>query len=394
MIGEDHQMKVVIIGAGASGVYLSILLKKKMKECDVVVLEQNASPLKKLLATGNGRCNLSHRHISVDCYDSDNQSIVKDIVSSFDMINEMKELGLMCHYQGDLVYPRSEQALSVKRVLINHANELGVQFIYEQEVLEVSSTYPYHIKTKDHVYNANYVVYAMGSEAGKLSGTHSSRYDILKKLGLKVIPSFPSLVQMETRPTFKQWKGVRVKGTFSLLENGKCIHTEKGELLFTEYGVSGIAVMQLSAFYQKGHQYEISIDFLDDMTHDELYQFILQQERMGYDHIYDGMIHSKIAHYIERLKDKRNENIVHLLKDLRLEVKGLRSYENAQVMKGGLTLKEIDSSLAIQKYPHMYAMGEILNVAGLCGGYNLHFAFGSAYRVAQSIERDFYAQNS
>ncbi|MFR6100479.1 MAG: NAD(P)/FAD-dependent oxidoreductase, partial [Longibaculum sp.] len=125
--------KILIVGAGASGVYLSILLKQKLYDCDVIVLEQNTAPLKKVLATGNGRCNLSNKDMSIDYYQSDNNQLVEEIISSFDMVQAMNDLGLYCIYQGNLLYPKSEQALSVKQILMQRAEELGVLFLYEHE---------------------------------------------------------------------------------------------------------------------------------------------------------------------------------------------------------------------------------------------------------------------
>ena len=184
------------------------------------------------------------------------------------------------------------------------------------------------------------------------------------------------------------------KGTFSLLENGYPIHVEKGELLFTDYGVSGIAIMQLSAFCQPHHQYEISIDFFDDIDERKFNEFIELRMNKEYNHFYDGLINSKISSYLETLDLHSSQDIVQVLKDMRFKVIGLRSYETAQVMKGGLSLHEVDHCLEMKKYPHMYAIGEILNVTGMCGGYNLHFAFSSANTVANAIKGDFYDKDS
>ena len=386
--------KIVIIGAGASGVYLSILLKQKQQDLEVIVLEQNQAPLKKLLATGNGRCNLSNRDLKIDYYQSDNQNIVEDIIHAFDIEQAMNDLGILTTYQGNLLYPRSEQALSVKNILMDTALNLGVLFFYEQEVINISYSNQYHIQTNQQTFKADDVIFAMGSEAGKLSGIKETRYQILKKLNLEIVKPTPSLVQIKTKPALKQLKGVRVKGTFSLLENNQCIHKEKGELLFTDYGVSGIAVMQLSSYYQEGNHYEISLDLFDDMDETNLYNYLEQRSHQGYNRFYDGMVNHKLATYFELLHLDSTSKMVKQLKDMRLNVVGLNSYETAQVMKGGLSLKEVDYSLQIKKYPHVYAVGEILNVAGMCGGYNLHFAFASAKCVADAIERENYVKNS
>ncbi len=386
--------KIVIIGAGASGVYLSILLKKHLKEqVEVIVLEQNASPLKKLLATGNGRCNLSNKDMSVKYYQSDNNRLVDSIISSFDMSYEMEELGLYCLYQGSLLYPKSEQALSVKNILMETAINEGVLFFYEQDVYKIECHKNYHIYTRSQVYKSDYVIFAMGSEAGKLSGVGNERYQMLKSLHLNVIEPRASLVQLCTKPIIKSCKGVRVKGTFKLLEDGKCKHVEKGEMLFTDYGVSGIAIMQISSYIEENHQYELSIDMFDHMDYEKMYDYIEQRHKRVYNHFYDGLVNNKLSAYLEKLPQKTIKDQVNLLKDLRLKVTGLKDYTTAQVMKGGLSLHEVDLDLQLKKYSHMYAIGEILNVAGMCGGYNLHFAFASAKHVYKAIEREFYVKD-
>lgn len=382
--------KIVIVGAGASGVYLSVLLKQKYPQDDVIVLEQNQSPLKKLLATGNGRCNLSNQNMDQQYYDSDNLDIVQSIIQDFDMVSQMKEIGLYCLYQGQLLYPKSEQALSVKNVLMQRAQEAGVLFLYEQEVYRIECQNQYRIVTSKQTFHADIVILAMGSEAGKLSGMNTSRYEILKQMHLKVVEPVPSLVQFYTSPVLKSLKGVRVKGTFSLVENEKCIHQEKGELLFTDYGVSGIAVMQLSSFYQKHHHYQLYIDFFDELSHNQLCQLLSKQSSL----FLEGLMNHKIAKAFQKYQYLSIDQLVSLLKHYPLEIKGIREASYAQVMKGGLSLKEVTEDLELKQYPCIYAMGEILNVAGMCGGYNLHFAFASAYRVAKAIERNVYVKNS
>ncbi len=383
--------KIVIVGAGASGVYLSLLLKQQMPQNQIIVLEQNKSPLKKLLATGNGRCNLSNKKMHSQYYQSDQLKMVQSIIQDFDMVEQMQKIGLYCVYQGDLLYPKSEQALSVRNVFMQRSEEAGVVFQYEQEVLQIQrQKHQYLIKTNSQNIIADIIVLAMGSEAGKLSGMNTSRYEILKQMHLKVVEPVPSLVQFHTSPVLKSLKGVRVKGTFSLVENEKCIHQEKGELLFTDYGVSGIAVMQLSSFYQKHHHYQLYIDFFDELSHNQLCQLLSKQSSL----FLEGLMNHKIAKAFQKYQYLSIDQLVSLLKHYPLEIKGIREASYDQVMKGGLSLKEVTEDLELKQYPCIYAMGEILNVAGMCGGYNLHFAFASAYRVAKAIERNVYVKNS
>ena len=383
--------KIVIVGAGASGVYLSLLLKQQMPQNQIIVLEQNKSPLKKLLATGNGRCNLSNKKMHSQYYQSDQLKMVQSIIQDFYMVEQMQKIGLYCVYLGDLLYPKSEQALSVRNVFMQRSEEAGVVFQYEQEVLQIQrQKHQYLIKTNSQNIIADVIVLAMGSEAGKLSGMNTSRYEILKQMHLKVVEPVPSLVQFYTSPVLKSLKGVRVKGTFSLVENEKCIHQEKGELLFTDYGVSGIAVMQLSSFYQKHHHYQLYIDFFDELSHNQLCQLLSKQSSL----FLEGLMNHKIAIAFQKYQHLSINQLASLLKHYPLEVKGIREASYAQVMKGGLSLKEVTEDLELKQYPCIYAMGEILNVAGMCGGYNLHFAFASAYRVAKAIERNVYVKNT
>lgn len=386
--------KVIIIGAGASGVYLSLLLMNKCYgNVEVIVLEQNAAPLKKLLATGNGRCNLSNKDMDIKYFKSDDQNKVEHIIQSFDVQKAFEDIGLLSVYQGNLLYPRSEQALTVKNILMDEAVNQGVRFIYNQEVLKIKCKDMYILETQDHTYKADFVIFAMGSEAGKLSGCNQSRYDLFDQLKLKTLPAKSSLVSLNTYPVLKQLKGVRVKGTFTLLENNQCIHKEKGELLFSDYGVSGIAVMQISSFIEEFHNYELSIDLFDDYSYEELYKLIQNRKEQYYEHFYDGLVNNKLSHYLETLKLKDTKEIVSKLKDLRLSITSLRDLEFAQVARGGLLLAETDDNLQIKKYPHLYAIGENLNVTGMCGGYNLHFAFASASKVSDAIEREINVKN-
>lgn len=381
--------KVIIIGAGASGVLTAIYLKKYINDIDVIVLEQNNTALKKLTATGNGRCNLSNKNIDIKHYEGQNIHKIKYILD-YDIVNEFYDLGILTKYQGELLYPRSEQAVTVKNCLLNKAESLGVLFLYEQIVQSVDySQSIVHTNKQDFHYNE--LVFAMGSPAGKLSGTTFDRYKIFEKLNLKVNPLIPSLVQMKTNPAFPKLKGVRVKGTFTLMDKMNTFQ-EKGELLFTDDGVSGIAVMLLSRYF-KGEKMTLEIDMFDDYSEKELFKMIDERLNQDYNYFYDGLVNNKLASFLEKRNLKTTKDIVNALKHFKVEVIGLRDESYAQVLRGGLALEEVDSSLEIMKYPHLYAVGEVLDVAGDCGGYNLHFAFASGYTVAKAIERKYYAEN-
>lgn len=382
--------KIIIIGAGASGVLCSLYLKELIDDIQVIVLEQNHAPLKKLLATGNGRCNLSHKNITIDSYCGENIEKIIPILD-YDIVEEFQKFGILTKYQGELLYPRSEQALTIKNCLYEKAINEGVIFFFDQEVKRID--YPRSlIYTSKQTFHFDEIVFAMGSPAGKLSGQTFDRYQIFDKLQLKVNPLLPSLVQMKTKPVLPSLKGVRIKGTFTLYDQNQR-YQQKGEMLFTNDGVSGIAIMQLSRYFQN-QPMNLEIDMFDDYSEEELYALIEQRINKNYQHFYEGLVNTKMAAYLEKKNLRSPAQIVKVLKHFHLQVVGLRDESFAQVLKGGLSLNEVDDDLQIKKYPHLYAIGEILDVAGDCGGYNLHFAFASAYWVAKAIERNYYDKNN
>ena len=382
--------RIIIIGAGASGVMCSLYLKKSIDDIEVIVLEQNASPLKKLLATGNGRCNLSNQNMTIDHYCGENIEKIKPILD-YDIVDEFFKLGILTKYQGNLLYPRSEQALTVKNCLYEQAMNEGVIFLYNQEVKSIDYNHSC-VLTNHQSFHFNEVIFAMGSPAGKLSGQTFDRYQIFKKLKLKVNPLIPCLVQMKSKPTFPALKGVRIKGTFTLFDQHHS-YREKGEMLFTNDGVSGIAIMQLSRYFN--HQpMTLEIDMFDDYSEKELSDLISLRLKQDHQHFYEGLVNSKIATFLEKKNLHSVREIVNILKHFQITIIGLRDESFAQVLKGGLSLNEVDEFLEIKAYPHLYAIGEVLDVAGHCGGYNLHFAFASAYWVSKAIERTYYAKNN
>lgn len=364
--------KMIIIGGGISGIYLSILLKKYL-DIEVVVLEANDKPLKKLLATGNGRCNLSNKALDINHYEGSKEPWIKEIVQKYDIVGSLKELGLYTKYMGDLLYPYSESAKAVQTLLLNRAQEYGVYIICGCEVLSIkqnNESYIIHTAQKD--YHADYVTISCGTPAGKLSGT-KNRQLLFKNLNVDYQPMRPMLTQLYTTPAYKKLKGVKMKGEFIL--NG---HKEKGELLFTDYGVSGIAVMLLSRYAHKGD--ELICDFYPEITNQELYSIIRELKTMSGP--YDGLVHPKLVPYLEKAKDP-----VQFLKHLTFKVDGLREAEFAQAEAGGLMLSNFDQSFEFKNYPHLYATGEIIDITGDCGGYNIHFALASAYSVFEEIAK-------
>ena len=324
--------KIIIIGAGASGVMCAIKIKQKNPQSEILILEANKEPLKKLSATGNGRCNLSHKDIKISHYDGYLPSYVKELILSYDCRN------------------------------------LNIPIICNTEVTQIQYQDSYLIKTLKKTYDADCLVVSMGTPAGKLSGMYS-RKDILSSLQIPFYDFIPSLTQMELVHPLPL-KGIRIKGLFTLNN-----HQEKGELLFTDYGVSGIAIMQLSRFFKKDSI--LHIDMLPDMSIEEV-AHALALSTLDIEE--EGFVHPRLASYLPGNKAEH-------LKNLALPVCSIRGIPFAQVCKGGIDIRSLDQNFQSRKYPYLFFTGEILNITGDCGGYNLHFAFASASQAAQGIER-------
>ena len=367
--------RIIIIGAGASGLFCEIKCKELMNNVDVIVLEANKQPLKKLLATGNGRCNLSNKSLSFDQYNGEITKTIQDIISQFDDQKEFLEEGLLTKWMGNLLYPASEQAKSVAEVLLDRAHHLGIAILTEQTVISIKENNKgYKIICEKASYDADFVVMAMGSQAGLLS-TENDRQKIIGNL-LPMVPFRPSLTQMYTSPVLKSLKGVRVKAIVKLMDQDALLSCEKGELLFTDYGVSGICVMQLSRFYEPGCHLEI--DMMPSLEEEEL-EAILKKSPLTRPLM--GLVNTKIEQYLFK-----NKEPVRTLKNLKLSITGLRDYKTSQVMQGGVVVRALDDNLESKRHPGLFVIGELLNVTGNCGGYNLHFAFASAKHVANAIE--------
>lgn len=353
---------VVIIGAGASGLACASLLSR-YSSYDIIILDQANKVARKVLASGNGRCNVSNENMDIKYYNT-NHPVIQNIIDNFDIKDFFDDLKLKLRCDNHLYYPYSLSSLSVKNALVRSLNNVSI--ILETEVKDIVVQKQYHIKTNQGIYKADKVVIATGSPASHLSGCHN--LEMLKTLNVKMIPFQESLVQLKTKQIYHSLKGLRVKCQATLLCNQKRIDEKKGEVLFTDYGLSGICIMQLSRYFinLKG-KIQVVLDLLPDDNLDEILQC--------YD--YQGLFHEKLAHVI------KNKHID--VKAWSFDIVGTRGIENGQVCHGGVSLDDIDENLQLQKYPNIYIIGEALDVDGDCGGYNLHFAFASGHHVAKKL---------
>lgn len=364
---------IVIIGAGASGLICGHELAKNHH--NVIILEQSNKPGRKILASGNGRCNLSNTNLDMYFYNTDDKRIEK-IIHSFDAQVYFNEIGVLTRQVGTLLYPRSNQSLTIKNALMNNFDQVAL--IEECKALKIiKKEHGYLVETTKGKYECNNVVIATGSPASLLSGENS--YDLVKMLDLTVTKLYPSLVQLKTRPSYAKLKGVRVKCKTSLLVDDCLIESQDGEVLFSDQGLSGICIMQLSRLLSRyDGKKEISLDLLPEYDYKQA-EFLLNERKEKYGNYYlEGMFNDKLAKVLETVSD---------LKDMRFKITGTFDYRKAQVISGGVSLDEVNENLECVKYPGIYIAGEVLDVDGDCGGYNLHFAFASGYHIAKTISK-------
>ncbi|MDD8048541.1 MAG: NAD(P)/FAD-dependent oxidoreductase [Thomasclavelia sp.] len=355
--------EIIIIGAGASGLAAGVTLSKENKY-HITIIEASSKVGKKILASGNGRANISNTNMDITKYNC-NSPIVEETIKR-NIVEFFQELKMEVRYDNNLIYPYSNTAQTIKDILCD--NLFNTDIVLDTVVKKINPLdNGYEVITSSKSYKADYVLICTGSKAGNFKDVDESFLDSLR---LKKEPLTPVLVSLKTKEVYKGLKGVRTKALLILNNEIK----ESGEILFTDYGVSGICVMQLSR-YLKGNDV-LSADVLPDFSKDYLNK---RKEKYKL-YYYQGLLNPKLVEVINKYKlDPKN---------IKFNIVSKMDYSKAQVMRGGISLSEIDSSFMLKKYPHIYACGEVLDVDGDCGGYNLHFAFSSGIKAGESIIKE------
>lgn len=394
---------ILIIGGGAAGLAAAVSARKENSEIKIGIIEKSDRVARKIHATGNGRCNFTNADMRTDFFYGDKEFIGK-VLENFgteDALCFFKELGVMHRIEEGRIYPLSNQASAIADALRLYLTENNVDFITETTVFDIKKTEKGFVVGN---LTANKVIVATGGKAQPNLGSDGSGYKLLESFGHKLTHVTPALVSLKTDNYItKPLKGVKVFARVTLLDNGKPLATDRGEILFTDYGVSGIPVMQISRFAQKGMVLEI--DMLPDLSKKETIAEIYERvynlpEREGGE-LFAGLVNKKIAipmlkfAKIEKTtvkaKNFTEENIRkfgEFLKQLKLPVWGNNGFENAQVCRGGIELCDFDPKTMESKLRGgIYAAGEILDVDAICGGYNLHWAWATGVLSGKSAAK-------
>lgn len=399
-------MNVFVIGGGASG--LTAAIKAREAGCNVVILERNNKCGKKLLTTGNGRCNFYNEKQDLKFYHSEDMEIFAEIFNhkKDEILKFFKELGIVSKVNNGYYYPFSNQASSVVNALMLKVEKLNIKVINNELVKSIKKEDKFIISTEHNQFIADKVIIAAGSKAAPKTGSDGSSYDLVKSLGHSIIEVVPSLVQLEGKDNFyKEWKGVRSDAILSLLENNQKIKEERGEVQFTDYGISGICTFNLSGIISRGllenKNYKILINLIPWFkgNKEDFLQWMNNQDEKLKDYklreILEGFLNYNLVNLISKLEnisatskwnDVNKEKVINRIMSFEFNVLKTKSFDNAQVCSGGVPLKEINpKTMESLKTKGLYLTGEVLDVNGDCGGYNLSFAWMSGMVAGESV---------
>ncbi len=403
-------MKIAVIGGGAAGLVAAIAAARNGAE--VSVYEKMNKVGKKILATGNGRCNYTNMYMSMDRYHSKNIKIAENAMNFFDRdktISFFENLGIYPYIdQSGKVYPNSLQASSVLDVLRYETLRLNVQEITDFEVRELrKSKDKFSIIGMENAFTADKVILCSGGKASPQLGSDGSGYEIAKSFGHKIIEPFPALVQLKLAGKyFKRITGIRFDGIVRSFTENNLIREEEGELLFTDYGISGPPVLQISRkvieTINRNERVYITVDLFPNLTKAMLYDILKERFfHIGYKSMEDalvGFINKKLISVVlseagfeniqkecGKLSKKEIFKIIDILKEWKFEVTGHNTWQQAQTTAGGIALTDINpNTMESTKVKGLYFAGEVLDVDGDCGGFNLQWAWSSGYTAGHS----------
>lgn len=397
-----EKIKTAIIGGGAAG----LLLVNLLKNTDGVVLFERSDRVgRKLSATGNGQGNLTNRQLSADAYftSTGNPQTLRAILRAFDdraFTDFFQNRGLLTiSDERGRVYPAARQASALTDALRFGAAKKDAELRLQTKILKISKAKDGFILkaaggTGEYELFAQTVVLCAGGKAAKNFGTDGNGYALAQALGHRVTALYPSLVQLKTNAdTTKTLKGIRVNdGGLTAFYQGKPLCSVRGDIIFTDYGVSGDAVFRISAFLAdkiESGEVTLSIDFLPEISKAEVLQAIRAKRaflpQLATEELLGGTVNNQIGRVVLRRAGEDIEQAAQLVKDFPVKVKGSLGFDYAQVTKGGVSLSETDENLQSRLVSGLYFAGEILDIDGQCGGYNLQWAFSSASVVARAL---------
>lgn len=381
---------LVIIGGGASGLACAVKLLKSGKNLKICLVDAGERLGKKLASTGNGQGNISNTAMSADCYHGGNVALV-DKIACRDAYDGAKLFDcIFCTDERGRIYPAGKQASAlVDNLLVILKDKQNLDILTGVTAKKVLKNANGFNVVCDKEYRSEYVVLCTGGKAQKQYKTDGSSYALATDLGHTLTPLYPSLVQLKTDVRhIKTLKGIRADCAVSAIYRGKTIAKSRGDVIFTEYGVSGNAIFSVSSYITDKQGVTLSLEFLPDFSKEEIVDSISAKKLSGWENseLLSGTLHNQIGRAIIKRAGKASASeIVKTLKNFTLEVTGNLGFDYAQVTKGGINMDEVTAELESKLVKNLFFAGEILDVDGDCGGYNLQWAFTSGMAVADAI---------
>ncbi len=405
---------VAILGGGAAGMVAAI--QASMGGARVVILEVNEALGKKILATGNGKCNYTNLNIDDESYYGDKDFIKQafSVISNMDTLAFFESLGIEPLVRDGLVYPRSQQASSILNVLLLKIKDLGITVLTEFKVQKVQKEEEFCISSsKDKIY-AKRVILAMGGKASSIKGSNGDGYYYAKQFGHEIKPVLPALVQLHSsNPYLSKMAGTRNDSRVSIYVEDSFVRAEQGELQITDYGISGILVFQISRIaslaLEEQKKVHVFIDFLPEISETDLSEKLTKRfnnDQRTVSQAFVGLLPEKIIQGIlESVGISENqkasmltfdniEMIKKAIKEFELVITDTHGFKNAQVTAGGIATDDICPTTMESKHmPGFYVAGEIMDIDGICGGYNLQWAWTSGMIAGINAAKECYDKN-
>ncbi len=405
-----RSVEVLVVGAGASGMMAAIAAARG--GCRVLALEKKERPGKKLLATGNGRCNYTNEHQEPACYRSQNPERAWEIIRSFDegrTVAWFREIGILPGSRQGYLYPASFQAASLLHALEREMDRLGVALHREESVQGIErrrnfkGTWEkgYVVVTDRGKYLAEQVIVSTGGMASPAHGSTGDGYRFLEQFSLDMVPAYPALCSLVTEKSMaERWAGNRVQGKVSLLADGKLLAGDQGEIQLVSRGISGIPVFQVSRYAAcslgENRRVTLCLDSMPDWDQGQLLAELNRRIRWNGSQstgdLLEGMLPDRFSSVLirqsglspsaraEEISEDALERLAGKMKNLTMDILGVSGFEKAQTTAGGISLEEINPrTMELLKAPGIYVTGELLDVDGICGGYNLQWAWTTGY---------------
>ena len=405
---------VVIIGGGASGLCCAVMSKKE--DNTVLIIERNDRVGKKILSTGNGKCNLTNSYCRPDLFDKNPEGIypyfssgdiefADSVIGHFsadDTIAFFESLGVLTENKDGYIYPRSEQASTILNALRLECERKGVDIITNVSAESIKSVddpdgYRFLINGK---YRCRKCVISAGGMAAPKTGSDGSIYKVLKRMGHSIVKPIPALCGIHCSDRyFRELKGVRNNSVITLiLPDGKTVLSSRGNIQFTQTGISGIPVFQISAevgkLFEEGILPGIIIDLLPEKSEAELSEIIdsycAEMKAEMLPPVLNNRLINVLSKEVSSGRDKGpvtfGQAAASLIKRFKATPVSLFSFDEAQTTAGGVSTREIDArNMESKLIPGLYFTGEVIDVNGICGGYNLQWAWSTAYIVSRGL---------